>query len=420
MSIASLALKSLRNRKTTAVLTIFSIAVSVALLLGVERVRVEAKNSFTSTISGTDLIVGARSSSINLLLYSVFHIGNATNNITWQTYEELSSNPAVAWTVPIALGDSHQGYRVVGTTQGMFDHYRYANDQSLSFKSGAAFDDLYDAVIGSEVALALGYSVGQPITLSHGVEATSLQEHDDKPFVISGILEPTGTPMDRVIMISLEGIEALHIDWVSGAPPIPGFTISADRTRQMDLQPTSITAYFVGLKSRVAAFRYQRMINDYRQEALSAILPGVALQELWRLVGSAEKALLAVSVMVVLAGLIGMLTTILTSLNERRREMAILRSVGARPGHIFALMVSESLIYAIAGTALGFALQYGLLFAVQPSLQKYFGFYLAITAPGAVEWLIASIVIGSATILGIIPAWRAYRNSLADGLTVRL
>ena len=420
MNSASLALKSLGNRKTTAILTIFSIAVSVALLLGVERVRVEAKNSFTSTISGTDLIVGARSSSINLLLYSVFHIGNATNNITWQTYEELSANPAVAWTVPIALGDSHQGYRVVGTTQGMFDHYRYANDQPLSFKAGESFGDLYDAVIGAEIALALGYSVGQPITLSHGVEATSLQEHDDKPFVITGILEPTGTPMDRVIMISLEGIEALHIDWVNGAPPIPGFNVSADNARQMNLQPSSITAYFVGLKSRVAAFRYQRMINDYRQEALSAILPGVALQELWRLIGSAEKALLVVSIMVVLAGLIGMLTTILTSLNERRREMAILRSVGARPGHIFALMVSESLIYAIAGTALGFALQYGLLFAVQPSLQQYFGFYLAITAPGTVEWLIAGLVVCSATVLGVIPAWRAYRNSLADGLTVRL
>lgn len=420
MSIVRLALKSLKNRKVTALLTIFSIAVSVALLLGVERVRVEAKNSFTSTISGTDLIVGARSSSINLLLYSVFHIGNATNNITWQTYQELSSNPVVDWTVPIALGDSHRGYRVVGTTQGMFDHYRYADDQFLDFKTGQAFDDLYDAVIGSEVALALGYKTGDPVTLSHGVEATSLQEHDDKPFVITGILEPTGTPMDRVIMISLEGIEALHIDWFNGAPPIPGFDVSADKARAMDLQPSSVTAYFVGLKSRVAAFRYQRTINEYRQEALSAILPGVALQELWRLVGSAEQALIAVSVMVVFAGLIGMLTTILTSLNERRREMAILRSVGARPGHIFALMVTESLMYAIAGTLLGFALQYGLLFVLQPALQKYFGLYLAISAPGSFEWIIAGCIIFSAFILGMVPAWRAYRHSLADGLTVRL
>lgn len=420
MSIASLAFKSLKNRKTTALLTIFSIAVSVALLLGVERVRVEAKNSFTSTISETDLIVGARSSSINLLLYSVFHIGNATNNITWETYQDLSSDPAIAWTVPVSLGDSHRGYRVLGTTQGMFEHYRYADNKALSFRQGQTFDDVYDAVIGVEVAQSLGYDLGESIVLSHGVQINSLQHHDDKPFVITGVLEPTGTPMDRVIMVSLEGIEALHIDWHNGAPPIRGLNISADDARTMDLQPASITAYFVGLKSRVAAFRYQRTINEYRQEALSAILPGVALQELWRLLGSAEKALIAVSVMVVFAGLIGMLTTILTSLNERRREMAILRSTGARPAHIFALMITESLIYAIAGTLSGFALLYGLLFMLQPVFQSMFGLYIAVSAPGSFERLLAGTIVVSAIILGTIPAWRAYRNSLADGLTVRL
>ncbi|KEI72014.1 ABC transporter permease [Endozoicomonas elysicola] len=420
MSILHLAVKSLSNRKTTALLTIFSIAISVALLLGVERVRVEARNSFTSTVSGTDLVVGARSSSLNLLLYSVFHIGNATNNITWETYQDLSTNKAVAWTIPIALGDSHQGYRVVGTSQTMFEHFRYGDDQPISFRNGKPFDDLYDAVIGSEVAAVLGYQVGQEIVLSHGVESRALQEHQDKPFRVAGVLAPTGTPMDRVIMISLEGIEALHIDWVNGAAPNALFSVSADRARAMDLQPSSITAYFVGLKSRVAAFRYQREVNEYRQEALTAILPGVALGELWQLVGSAEKALLAVSVMVVIAGLVGMLTTILTSLNERRREMAILRSVGARPGHIFTLMITESLIYAITGTLLGFVMMYGMLFAIQPVLQMQLGLHITIALPGLFELVLAVAIIVSATILGAVPAWRAYKNSLADGLTVRL
>ncbi|WP_257285628.1 FtsX-like permease family protein [Endozoicomonas sp. SESOKO1] len=420
MSILHLAVKSLSNRKTTALLTIFSIAISVALLLGVERVRVEARNSFTSTVSGTDLVVGARSSPLNLLLYSVFHIGNATNNITWETFQELSSHTAVAWTIPIALGDSHQGYRVVGTSQTMFEHFRFGDDQPISFGDGKPFDDLYDAVIGSEVAAVLGYRVGEDIVLSHGVESRSLQAHEDKPFRISGVLKPTGTPMDRVIMVSLEGIEALHIDWVNGAAPNALFSVSADRARAMDLQPSSITAYFVGLKSRVAAFRYQRAVNEYRQEALTAILPGVALGELWQLVGSAEKALLAVSVMVVIAGLVGMLTTILTSLNERRREMAILRSVGARPGHIFTLMISESLIYAITGTLLGFLMMYGMLFAIQPVLQMQLGLHITIALPGMFEWVLAIAIIVSATLLGALPAWRAYKNSLADGLAVRL
>ncbi len=420
MNIFQLAYKSLKNRKTSALLTIFSIAISVALLLSVERVRVEAYSSFTNTLSGTDIIVGARSSPISLLLYSVFHIGNATNNITWKTYQELANHPVVEWTIPISLGDSHKGYRVVGTSSAMFEHFRYGNEQPLSFATGKAFADLYDAVIGSEVAAALGYKVGADIVLSHGVENTSLQQHDDKPFLVSGVLKPTGTPMDRVILTSLEGIEALHIDWVNGAPSVPAFAISADKARAMALEPHSITAYFVGLKSRIAAFSYQRTVNDYPQEALTAILPGVVLGELWRLIGSAEEALLIISAMVVVAGLLGMLTTILTSLNERRREMAILRSVGARPFHIMMLMITEAMIYALVGTLFGFILLYGLLCIAQPIIQTHWGIHIAISTPGGFEAVLAIGVIGCAALLGTVPAWLAYRNSLADGLTMKL
>ncbi len=420
MTIIQLAVKSLRNRKTTALLTIFSIAVSVSLLLSVERIRVEAHNSFTNTLSGTDIIVGARNSPINLLLYSVFHIGSATNNITWESYQQLANHDSVAWTIPISLGDSHQGYRVIGTSKAMFEHFRHGDDQPLTFTSGKPFADLYDAVIGSQVAATLGYQTGQNITLSHGLENVSLQHHDDKPFRISGIMKPTGTPMDRAILISLEGIEALHIDWSNGSPSLPVFAVSADKARTMDLQPASITAYFVGLKSRVAAFRYQRTVNEYNQEALTAILPGVALGQLWSLVGSAEKALMIISIMVIVAGLLGMLTTILTSLNERRREMAILRSVGARPIHIMALMITESRIYAVLGTGLGFVLLYALLIVSQPIIQNYWGLHIAIQAPAMFEAILALLVIVFASLLGTIPAWRAYRNSLADGLTIKL
>ncbi|OED45956.1 peptide ABC transporter permease [Endozoicomonas sp. (ex Bugula neritina AB1)] len=420
MSIMTLALSSLKNRKTTALLTILSIAVSVALLLGVERIRVEAKNSFTSTISGTDLIIGARNSSMNLLLYSVFHIGNATNNISWKTYTKFSKDSAVKWVIPISLGDSHRGYRVLGTNQSMFSDYRYGAKQSLTFAEGSTFKGVFDAVIGSEVAAKLGYQLNQKITLSHGVEKKSLQSHDDKPFQITGILNPTGTPLDRVIMTSLEGIEALHIDWMNGAAPIQGLRISSTQAENMNLQPESVTAFFVGLKSRIAAFSYQRRVNDYQNEALTAILPGVALQELWKLIGSAETALMVISIMVVVAGLIGMLTTILTSLNERRREMAILRSVGAQPRHIFQLMIFESVFYAIAGTLFGFVLMYSLLLVAQPILENTLGLHIAIAQPGAYEIVLAAMIMLCAVILGAIPAWRAYRNSLADGLTIRV
>ncbi|MDD7806030.1 MAG: FtsX-like permease family protein [Endozoicomonas sp. (ex Botrylloides leachii)] len=420
MTITKLAWKSLKNRKATAILTILSITVSVALLLGVERIRTEAKQGFTHTLSGTDLIIGARSSPVNLLLYSVFHIGNATNNVSWKTYKELSNQPEVAWSIPLSLGDSHQGYRVVGTENQLFSHFKYANKQSLTFSDGKPFDDIYDAVIGCEVAEKLHYHVNQKIILSHGVQGTRFQEHGDKPFTVSGILTCTNTPLDRVILVSLEGIEALHLDWINGAPPLPSLSISAAKTHNMDLTPTSITAWMVGLKSKIAVFQYQRKINQYKPEALTAILPGIVLQRLWVLVGSAENALLAISIMVFLAGLIGMLTTILASLNERRREMAILRSIGARPRHIFLLMIYESIIYAMAGILFGFMLVYGLLAGLKPLLESKLSLHISLTWPGHFELILAGFVLLSSVLFGIIPAWRAYKTSLSDGLAIKL
>ena len=165
MIILRLALQSLRNRALTALLTVLAIAFSVMLLLGVEKVRTGARQSFADTISGTDLIVGARSGSIQLLLYSVFRIGNATNNVTWQSFDDIAKRPDVAWIVPLSLGDSHRGFRVLGTTPAYFEHYKYRQGQILKFASGKAFADLFDTVLGADVAAALGYHVGDPIVV---------------------------------------------------------------------------------------------------------------------------------------------------------------------------------------------------------------------------------------------------------------
>jgi putative ABC transport system permease protein len=418
-TILSLAARSLWNRRGTALLTIFSIAVSVTLLLGVERVRTEARSSFANTISGTDLIVGARSGDLNLLLYSVFRIGNATNNITWQTYQDLTQRREVAWTIPLSLGDSHRGFRVLGTSPAYYEHYRFARDRMLEFAAGAPVGDLFDAVIGADVARQLGYQLGQQVVIAHGLGAVSFMSHDDKPFVIRGILKKTGTPVDRTVHVGLEAIEAIHADWQSGTR-LRGQEITADQVRQMDLTPKAITAVLVGLKSRAASFRLQRALNEYPEEPLSAIIPGVALQQLWDLVGVVEIALLAISGFVVLGGLLGMLTAILTSLNERRREMAILRSVGARTWHIFGLLVSEAGLLAAAGVALGFATLYLLLAGAAPLIEERFGIFVAVRPPGEWDLTIAAVVVGAALLMGVVPAWRAYRNALSDGLTIRV
>ena len=420
MFLLRLALASLNNRRFTALLTVFAIALSVCLLLAVERVRSEARASFASTISGTDLIVGARSGSVNLLLYSVFRIGNATNNIRWDSFERFAEHPRVSWAIPLSLGDSYRGYRVMGTSSAYFEHYRYGRKQPLQLAEGRAFaEDPFEVVLGAEVAAALQHRLDDQLVLAHGVAAVSLVRHDDKPFRVVGILQRTGTPVDRTLHISLAGMEALHIDWQHGMPARGAARIEAEQARQMDLQPQQITAFLLGLDSRIATFALQREINQYRGEPLLAILPGVALQELWSLMGTAEKALFVVSLFVVFTGLVGMLTAILASLNERRREMAILRSVGARPWHIAGLLVAEAFSLALAGVLLGLLLLYLAILVAQGPLQAHYGLYLPLAWPSAYEWALLGSILLAGLLMGGVPAWRAYRQSLADGLSIR-
>jgi len=419
MAILSLALKSLLNRRFTVSLILLSIALSASLLLGVERLRVESRNSFANTISGTDLVVGARSGAINLLLYSVFRVGDATNNISWKSYKKFSQHQMVDWSIPISLGDSHRGFRVMGTNLNYFRHYRYAQKRSLTFHKGQHFEQVYQAVLGHEVAQKLNYRVGQKIIIAHGAGKTSFTLHDDKPFEVVGILGPTGTPVDRTIHVPLEGIEAIHKDWVAGRQ-VAGLKVDAVEALQKNLTPKAITAFLVGLKSKIATFRVQREINDYRKEPLLAILPGVALQQLWDLMSVAENALLVVSALVVAVGLIGMLTVMLSGLNERRREMAILRSVGARPGHILLLLTGESLLLSLVGVAIGLLILYGGLFLTQPYIESHYGLYLPITTPSLREWFMLGLIGTSGLIIGLIPGYRAYRYSLADGMSIRI
>lgn len=417
-TILSLALRSLLNRRLTAGLTVFAIAVSVMLVLGVEKVRHDARLSFANTISGTDLIVGARSGSVQLLLYSVFRIGNATNNIAWKSYQDIAKRRDVKWTIPLSLGDSHRGYRVLGTSGDYFKYYRYGAKRPLAFAGGTPFDDVFDAVLGAEVAAALGYRVGDRIIIAHGLGRAGFSKHADKPFTVTGILERTGTPVDRTVHVSLAGIEAIHLDWRGGSR-VPGMTVTAEQARQLALTPRSITAVLVGLKSRLGAFRALRAINEYRGEPLLAILPGVALQELWNLMGTAEAALGIIALFVVAGGVLGMVTMLLASLNERRREMAILRAVGARPAHIFSLFVLESWLLTLFGCLVGVALLYLGVSAAQPLIETRFGLHVPLDLPSLREWMILGAVLAAGTIAGALPAFLAYRHSVADGMTVR-
>jgi putative ABC transport system permease protein len=420
MLLLSLARKSLFNRLLTTVLTLASIALSVALLLGVENVRHGMRESFSNTISRTDLVVGSRGGSIQILLYSVFGMGSPTANISWDTYQKWREHPAVAWTIPYSLGDSHRGFRVIGTDESFYEHYRYRRDRGIEFAAGGPATGVYDVVVGHEVARRLGYTVGDGIIVSHGLSSTGFMDHDDKPFTVTGIMTRTGTPIDRAVYVTLEGISAVHVDWQEGAPPMFGEEIPAEEVLAMDLTPAAITSFFLGTRNRMETLRLQREINTDEAEPLTAIMPAVALTEMWRGIGYAEEALKVVTVFVVIVGLLGMLVALYTSLEARRREMAILRAVGAGPKRIVALLVMESGMLAFLGALLGTVSIYGLLVLLQGVVENMFGVYLPIRAPTSTELTYVGVVIGAGIVIGLIPAWKAYRNALVDGLSIRV
>lgn len=412
-----LALQSAWARRLTLGITLVAIALASALLLGVERVRGDARQGFTQAVSGVDLVVGARTGGVQLMLYAVFHSGNATQNMRWDSFAALAAHPAVDWAVPLALGDSHRGFPVLGTTAAYFTHMRHGNRQALAFAAGQPFAEVFEAVLGSEVAARLDYRVGERITLSHGMAALG-PEHGDKPFTVVGVLKPTGTPVDRTVHVSLEAITALHLDWVGGAP-LPGLAIPPEQVRKFDLAPTEITAMLIGLKSRADVFRLQRHINGYRGEPLLAVMPGVALDELWQTLATVERTLFAIAALVVLVGLAGLMATLLAGLNERRRELAILRALGAGPGALFLMLTVEGLLVTALGVLLGCGLLAAGIALLAPLLQAQFGIQLAWRMFSANEGLLLLSILLTGLAASLVPGWRAWRMSLADGLTPR-
>ena len=434
----SLAWRSLRNRPVTSLLTVAAVALSITLLLGVEQARRGMRESFTGTSKGTDLVVGARGGTLQLLLGAVFGIGSPTGSVPYNVYEKWAKHPAIKWTVPLAIGDSHRGFRVIGTTPGLFEHWRYRSAGTLSFAQGKVIATPSDVVLGSEVAERLGYVLGTKVTVGHGLNAVAgLGDHDSHPFTVVGILQQTFTPLDRALFVTLDGIEAMHgaeapVMPGAGAPPtmlkasaqpvMPGASAPeyVPPINVFEDQPKALSAFLVGTRTRFETLRLQREINQYKAEPLTAVIPGVTLAELWRTLGAVEGGLRLVGALTISVGLIGMLVALYSSLEARRREMAVLRAVGARPRMIVSLLVFESGLLTLLGCALGVALTMGGFALAQGFIESNTGVHIAVQAPGSLEWIYIGVVLAAGILVGLVPAWRAYRSSLADGLSPRL
>ena len=475
--------RSLRYRLSGVLLTIASVALSVFVLLGVEHVRQEARTGFASTVSGVDLIVGARTGEINLLLLSIFRIGTATANVSWESVEQLEQQNNVVWTVPISLGDSHRSFRVIGTTEGFFTRYKYGAKQPLTFLKGQSFDAVAEVVLGARVAKELGYQLGDSLVLSHGMADTSFTHHDQLPFSVSGILAATGTPIDNALFVGLEAIEAMHSDGESedhrghnehedhdqheeqedhdaheehqaheknedhdahekhedhdahvereGHDAHEEHVEHGDHDVHEDHEDHedhdehhaghdhppigTVTAVLVGLNSPITTLQVKRWVDEFEGEALLAILPGVALTQLWELVGNVEAVLLGISILILVSSLLGLNAMLLASMRERRREIEVLRSIGAPSSFIVSLLMIESLLIVSVGVVLAVLSLLASITAANTLVAETFGLMISsqILSPSNITAL--GLIYLTAILVTLLPALQAYRVSRAVG-----
>ena len=422
-----LTLRSMLSRKLSLALTIVTLALSVSLFLTIERLRISARDSFDGTVSGVDVLVGARGSDLGLLLYTVFQIGDASPSMRWDSFLDVEKDERVEWAVPISLGDSHRGYRVIATTSEYFDHVRIGRGRLLAFREkNEALLNGFGVVLGSEVARNLKYKMGAPLAVQHGLASAGDDSHKTQPFIVTGILQPTGTPVDYSLLIHIRAFEAIHEGW-NGS--VPGATIErhadvTDRTT-IDLsgptfEPSLLTAVYVGLKSKRRIFQFVEDIEDRdRAEPLTGVLPGITLSQLWLLVSSAENALLIFSVLIVVVALAGQMTLLVATLDLRRREIAIYRAMGAQPLTIAGLLVVEAAFISAAAAACGVILTLGGTWIASQVLGAFLKLDLnaIMLLPSQIQALIAFVSVSVVT--GLVPAMLAYRSSLQDGMRSR-
>jgi putative ABC transport system permease protein len=419
----SLAWRSAWSRRHALAMVALSVSVSVLILLGVQQLRHDARQSFTQALSGVDLIVGPRGSASELMLYSVFQVGRPSRNMAHEAYVALRALPQVRWAVPVQLGDTYRGFPVLGTTPELFEVFQ-TQGARLQWAQGRPFADpqadagaVVEAVLGAQVAARHGLSVGDRLVLTHGRSDGLAPDHADQPFTVVGVLQATGAPIDRNVIISLQGFEALHqgmgapgLPWLGGVGAVP--TV-AERAA---LVPRELTAVWVGLHARTEVFSARRGIERLPQDSLMAVLPGVALDELWQVVKLAENALLAIGVLVAVSGMLSVAAVLMVGLSARRKELAVLRALGATPLALLGLVWLEALGVCLLGMLGGLVLHGLGLWALQDLLRTELGIAVQWGWPTAeVAWSLAGLVL-AAWLAASVPALRAYRLSLVDGL----
>ena len=408
-------------------------------MLSLQRIQEQAEASFQRSVDGVDLIVGARSGDVQLMLSTVFRVGNHPDTLSWGSFESIRERPEVDWAIPMITGDGHRGYPLVGVGDGFYQNIRFGSEKSLDFTQGRAPYDLFDVVLGAEVAVQLGYSLGDEIVISHGGgeiehhhghhdDNHAHEEHDDhadeeynghagsqegayshadRPFRVAGILTRTGSPVDRQLLVSVEGYAALHIDWVDGMQQAYR-SISKDRLRQLMIPPERLNAVYVGTKHPSQALDLQYWLQTSANEPLSAVLPGVALQNLWGVVGGIEQVALTMAWGTLFVALAGFLSTLLASQPERFLELAVYRALGIGPGAIAIMLLVETIFLTSLALLVSWLLVAIVAAFVGDYLQAGFGVSLGSAWPSNRQLAITVIILGVSLAAAILPAVQVY------------
>jgi len=440
----TLLVRSILARRFSLGLIVVSFAAAVALYVSVQNVQRMTRAGFESSTANVDLVVGARSSDIQILLNAVFGIGETAGLMSSEAISDIAALPPTAWHVPVSLGDSHKGFRVIGTNDDLFRHVLKASNGSVSF------ENVLDAIVGADVARALGYREGDDIVLQHGVGDYGAA-HDDLPFKVAKVLKPSGTPFDRAVFIPLQASEAIHRGWQGGQRLVTQTPEQVEKSTPFGKHedehhdedehhheeshdahhdedeehhdehahgPSGIDAVFVGLKDKRMVMRMQRAIADYEEESLTAVIPGVALARIWQVIGIADRGFMAINVLIIGLVLLSMAAMTALSADNRRREMAILRALGAAPRTLVGLMIAEALLLSFAAALIGIGMAAGLSAIAHDIMTARFGLSAESGFVLADAW-VALYLVPAALVANLLPALRLYRNSVNDGIMVR-
>lgn len=398
MTLPLMVRKSLRQHLLSTIITAFSIALAGGLLIAVWVVKEQSQSAFTGVNAGFDAVLGARGSKLQLVLNTIFHLEESPGNIAYADYERIRAHPAVRLAVPVALGDNYLGYRIVGTTTNLFSDVSLSDGGAFRFASGRSFDPgLREAVVGGFVARRLGLKRGDTFQPYHGLIFNPKDQHQET-YVVVGVLEPSNTPADRVIWIPLQGVQRM-----SGHDPKSASDLSGVLLKFKDTSP---------LTARQLDLEYNKQGN--RLTFAWPIAQIVA--QLFNKIAWVDRILALVAYLVAVVATGSILVSIYNSMKERRRDIAILRALGARRRTIFAAIVLEAVAIAALGMIAAFAVHLAILSGVAAIVRSQTGVVLDPFALHPVMLWAPALMIAMAAAAGIVPAWKAYRTPVAENL----